>query len=52
MLEMEIRARGDKRFEFKAEGKGAQIETAKSVTVRLTVGNDAGSTFAKIEAHD
>src|SRR5206468_1213339 len=38
--------------EFKAEGKGAQVGTAKPVTVRLAIGDDAGSTLAKVNADD
>ncbi|TLY40795.1 MAG: hypothetical protein E6K59_10440 [Nitrospirae bacterium] len=51
-LEVKIQARGGKRFEFKAEGKGAQVGTAKPVTVRLAIGDDAGSTLAKVNADD
>ena len=51
-LEVKIQARGGNRFEFKAEGKGAQVGTAKSVTVRLAIGDDAGSTDARVKADD
>jgi len=51
-LEVEIRSRGGGRFEFKAEGNGAQVGTANPVTVRLTIGDDAGSTLAKVKVHD
>src|SRR2546428_559773 len=51
-LEVKIQARGGKRFEFKAEGKGAQVGTANPVTVLLAVGDDAGSTLARVKADD
>jgi len=51
-LEVKIRARGGNRFEIKAEGKGAQVGTATPVTVRLAVGDDAGSTLARVKADD
>jgi len=51
-LEVKIQARGGNRFEFKAEGKGAQVGTANPVTVRLAVGDDAGSTLARVKADD
>src|SRR3989449_1845312 len=51
-LEVKIQARGGKRFEFKAEGKGAQVGTANPVTVRLAIGDDAGSTLARVKADD
>src|SRR3989449_673084 len=51
-LEVKIQARGGNRFEFKAEGKGAQVGTANPVTVRLAVGDDAGSTVARVKADD
>ena len=51
-LEVRIQARGGNRFEFKAEGKGAQVGTANPVTVRLAVGDDAGSTLARVKADD
>src|SRR3989475_595706 len=51
-LEVKIQARGGNRFEFKAEGKGAQVGTATPVTVRLAIGDDAGSTVARVKADD
>src|SRR2546422_827769 len=51
-LEVKIQARGGNRFEFKAEGKGAQVGTANPVTVRLAVGDDAGSTLARVKGDD
>ncbi|TLY45511.1 MAG: hypothetical protein E6K59_03995, partial [Nitrospirae bacterium] len=51
-LEVKIQARGGNRFEFKAEGKGAQVGTANPVTVGLAIGDDAGSTVARVKADD
>ena len=51
-LEVKIQVRGGNRFEFKAEGKGAQVGTATPVTVRLAIGDDAGSTVARVKADD
>src|SRR5438445_652768 len=51
-LEVKIQARGGNRFEFKAEGKGAQVGPATPVTVRLAIGDDAGSTAPRVKADD
>jgi len=45
-LEVKIQARGGNRFEFKAEGKGADLTgTTSPVVVTLTIGNDGGNTI-------
>jgi hypothetical protein len=51
-LEVEIRSRGGNRFEVKVEGKDAQVGPANPVTVRLAVGDDAGSTLARVKVDD
>jgi len=45
-LKVKIQARGGNRFEFKAEGKGADLTgTTSPVVVTLTIGNDGGNTI-------
>jgi len=50
-LEVKIEREG-KGFEFKAEGKGAQVGRANPVTLRFAVGNDAGSALARVKVDE
>ena len=50
-LEVKIEREG-KGFEFKAEGKGAQVGRANPVTLRFAVGNDAGSASVRVRVED
>jgi len=52
-LEVKIRALGGPNFKFEAEGKRAHtIGSVNPVTVRLAVGNDAGSTLVTARSDD
>jgi CSLREA domain-containing protein len=50
LLEAKITPLGNGNFEFKAEGKGAELSgTINPVTLKLTVGDDGGSTTVTAE---